>query len=377
MYPAPTTPLRTKALLPLVLLASLLILLPSCKSARTAPPTWNGSTAGSNLDPVALSDMGMAVRWLYQLELRGKGGVTDATVLGDLLVAVEGPDNTVTAIRLADGHPQWKTVLGLDLESLFAPLRAGDRVFVNSAARFFTLDAQSGDLVGVTSLEAPVSSSAVLIGDFAIFGAAAGMAFAHDIDAGYAIWRYRMPGRIVAPPVQSGDNVFVGDEAGTYAMLQASTGDLVFRNAVFGPITASATLHRGDVLLPSQDRSLYALNRATGNQSWVYRATAPLAQSPLSVGRDLYLSANQGGLIALDSDGTPKWTIDLNATPVLATDAGIYATTQNALIRLDPQDGSITHSVRVNGLAHAFPGPDNALILRTDAGRFIRLDPTD
>ncbi len=367
-------------------LTGLAALLPLA-GCESSPQNWNDGTApradraggslsaGQSLDPTALREMGWSVRWIYQLRQAGGGGVTEFEVLDDLLVAVEGPDNMVTAIKVDAGQYAWKVLIGQNLESLYRPLRDGDRVFINSAARFYTLDADTGRVQGNADLDAPVSAGAVLINDLAIFGAAAGTAYGHDVDAGYAKWRYRMRGRLLAPPIASGDNVFLADEAGTYAMLDAASGDLVFRNAVFGPVTTQPTVHRGDILVPSQDRSLYALNRATGNESWVYRASHPLNQSPLSVGRDIYLPAEDGGVIALDSAGAERWTSPLHATPVMATDEGVYAVANNALVLMDPDTGAVTRSVRFSGAAQGIPGPDGSLILRSDTGRIVRLDP--
>ena len=365
-------------------LALMLLATPGCAAthgdADRAGRTINVS--GGSLDPSTLREMGFSVRWLYDLKLAGRDGVTELEILDDLVVAVEGPDNWITALNVDSGSLRWKVVLGLDLESIYRPMRSadGERLFINSAARFFILDADNGRPVGVQALEAPVTAGGELIGDYAIFGAAKGMAFAHDVDAGYAKWRYRMTGRLVSPPVRSSENaVFLGDEAGTYVMLDVTTGSPIFRNDVFGPIVAPATVHRGDLLVPSADRTLYALDRATGNQSWTYRATAPLRQSPLSVGRDIYLPAGSasggGGLIALDSRGNVRWESELHATPVLASDRGIYALAKNALLLLDPDTGNVLQSVRATDAVEAKPGPDGSLILRTSTGRLARLDP--
>ncbi|MEO0515324.1 MAG: PQQ-binding-like beta-propeller repeat protein [Planctomycetota bacterium] len=375
----------------LALTVTVALLLPGCASSDGS---WGGSSpqtptstspqaiAGGDLDPTLLREMGLTVRWIYDLELASRTGITDLEVLEDLVVAVEGPDNFITAIDADAGTYQWKTLIGLDLESLYRPLRTGDgslggdRIFVNSAARFFTLDPGTGRLTGVQSLEAPVTAGAELIGDLAVFGAAKGMAFAHDVDAGYAKWRYRMTGRLVSPPVRANETtVFLGDEAGTYVMLDVGSGDPVFRNDVFGPIVAPAAVHRGDLLVPSADRTLYALDRATGNESWAYRADSPLRDSPLSVGRDIYLPASGGGLIALDSRGQVRWESSLNATPVLASDEGILALGTNALLLFDPDTGKVKQSVKAAGLAAATPAANGSLILRMNSGRLVRLDP--
>ncbi|MEM1098857.1 MAG: PQQ-binding-like beta-propeller repeat protein [Planctomycetota bacterium] len=362
-----------------------LLLFPGCAADGTAGGSSGASAPrviGGELDPTTLREMGLAVRWIYDVDLASSEGITDLEVLGDLVVAVEGPDNFITAIDTDAGTYAWKTLIGLDLEALYRPLRAsddslgGDRVLINSQARLFKLDPGTGRLIGVQSLDSPVTSGAELIGDFAVFGAVRGMAFAHDIDAGYAKWRYRMTGRLVAPPVRAGDSaVFLGDEAGTYVLLDVGTGDPVFRNDVFGPIVAPAAVHRGDLLVPSTDRTLYALDRATGNQSWAYRADSPLTQAPLSVGRDVYLPASGGGLVALNSRGEVQWESSLKATPVLATDQGILALGENALLLFDPDTGEVEKSVKASGIVTARTGPNGSLILQKKSGRLIRIDP--
>lgn len=342
------------------------------------PRAWGRhAQTPQSFDPLALRDMGLTTRWIHTVSTVGKAGITDLELLGDRLIAVEGPSNMVTVLDLDTGELVWKKKVGLALENLFKPLRRGDRVYVNSETRIFTLDADTGELVGVAKLASLVASGAVLYNEYAIFGAANGTLFAHDVEAGRSVWEYRFTGQITAPPTLAGDDVFAADSVGTYAMIDANTGKPAWRNKVFGPVTTSATIHRADVLLPSHDRSLYALNRATGADDWVYRATAPLTGSPLSVGRDVYLPVPGQGLVALDSRGTKKWEITTDATPVLAGKRGIYAVGRDALLLLDPETGDVKQSVHVAGIDRALPGPNGSLVVLTRTGRTVRLDAID
>ncbi|BAM04459.1 hypothetical protein PSMK_23000 [Phycisphaera mikurensis NBRC 102666] len=350
----------------------LLPLLPGCASAGR-PADRAVRVAG--LDPVALRKLGFVPRWISAARPLREGGLTQARVLGEAVLLVEGPDNVVTAADWGDGRQRWKKVIGLESEDLFAPVRREDSIYINSSGRVFELDVANGDLLKVDKLGRPVGAGGVLRNDLLIFGGVNGRLFAHSVTTSHTAWQYQMSGNISASPLLSDGNVFVADTVGTYGMFDADTGDLVWRNHTFGPVTAAPVLHRGDVLVPSEDRSLYALDRATGADSWIFRATRPLKVSPLSVGRDVYLPVPGGGLIGIDNRGEIRWSITLDATPVLASDRGIYAVTEDGLVLLDPASGEVLAGTRTGAITATEATEDGSLLMVFADGRLLRLDP--
>ena len=346
-------------------------------SAAPGPRVAEEAVRVAGLDPVALREMGLAPRWIAPVRSLRPDGITQAGVFGDAVALVEGPDNLVTALNWADGRQRWKKSVGLASEDLFAPAFRDGTLLVNSASRLFEFDAANGDLTGVDALDRPVSAGGVVYEPYLVFGGINGRLFAHNLDTGRTGWEYQMSGNIAAPPVLAGDTVFVADVVGTYGLFDAREGGLIWRNHTFGPVTASPVVHRNNVLVPSEDRTLYALERSTGNDAWLYRATQPLREAPLSVGRDVYLPVPGGGLIGLDPDGQPRWEIPLDAVPVLAGERGIYATLPDGLVLLDPEDGGVVSATRTGPIRRAATGPDGSLLLVFADGRVVRLDPTN
>lgn len=275
------------------------------------------STSGLLIEPADAAKLGFTVNWSTNLDVPRKRKLASATLLGDTLFTVEAPGNLVTAVSVRDGEVLWRRVIGQPTESIYPPVRDEERVYFNNDTVFFTVAVNSGDLLATSMLSHVVETGPVLIDRYAIFGGADGTIFAHDTDTGYAKWSYLMTAGIVVPPVASQQNVFAADSKGIYASLKAEDGELIFRGRTFGPITASPSSSRTGVYIASQDQSLYAINRVTGGDKWVYRTAQKLTEPPAALGQSVFLPLPGPGLVALDeSDGSVKWKSDLDAQAV-------------------------------------------------------------
>ena len=83
-----------------------------------------------------------------------------------------------------------------------------------------------------------------------------------------------------------------------------------------------------------------ALDGTTGG-----RTRGPL----VAVGEDLVVTADGGNLGAFDPSGSRRWGRDGRATGVTVADDGVYVTTRERLLALDPENGDVRW--RVDGIA--------------------------
>lgn len=328
------------------------------------------------IEPADAARLGYAVNWSTDLNVPRRHRLSSVTLLDDLLVTVEKPGNLVTAISIRDGKVLWRRVIGESTENVYPPVRDDERVYFNNDTILFTIGATHGDLIATSDLAQVVETGPVLVGRYAIFGGAEGRVFAHDIDAGYAKWSYLLTGGIVAPPIASGQNVFVSDSKGIYAALRADSGELVFRGRTFGPVTTPAAATRTGIFIASHDQSLYALNRVTGQDKWVYRTATPLTQAPVALGRSLYLPLPDAGLVALNAaDGEVRWRTDLQATPVKADNGEVMLQYPGGLRLVDEKTGRVVEDVPTLQLQTILPGPGGGLLIVSPGGRIHRLNP--
>ena len=330
----------------------------------------------SSLDSVELRRLGYATRWIYQTaSARGGNGITFASVNDDTLLLIEGDDNMVTSVDARDGSFRWKAKVGPDMVRLAGATLYRDSVFVVSNDRVFQLDANTGGDIAYASLPQPVNTPAARSGGFAVYGGANGLIFGMDLQTFLPRWRYRFAGRIAAQPLIVDDTAYVADAVGNYGAFALTTGSLAYRNRVFGAVHATPTAHADLLLLPSADRTLYALDRATGRDRWTYRTEAPLKESAVSAGDLILLRVPGRGLVALDADGGERWTADADFKPIGAAGADCLVYDAQGLKRLDPADGRVIAAASVQRPVRMIDAGNGSLILEQANGQLVRLDP--
>lgn len=356
----------------------------SSKPQEEPTPSYvrlNATPTGMLIEPGPAAEIGFRLGWASPIQLLEGQAITSVTALGDMILVIEDPKNIVTALSANDGELLWKINLGSDIESLFAPSRDGKQIFIHSASRFATLDARTGAVVAVAPLEVPVSSKAIYAPDnrLAIMSGTDGLVFAHSVDSNFARWRYRLANRITNPGILAGQDVFVVDSGGTYAMLETSSGKPLWRNRTLGPVSTEPAIQGSEVVVASEDGKVYALNRTTGRDTWKYLgAEQELSASPIALGRLIIqpLVPNPG-IVAIDAiNGSEIWRTDITATPILTRKQDMLLYTDTQLVSIDLDDGSINAQVDTRGLMTVLPvGDDGGILLVNAKGRLLKLSP--
>ncbi|MFK7789959.1 MAG: PQQ-binding-like beta-propeller repeat protein [Phycisphaeraceae bacterium] len=336
---------------------------------------------GMLIEPTPASEIGYRLGWASPVQLLEGQAITSVTALGDMVIVVEDPKNIITALSANDGELLWKINLGSDIESIFAPSRDEDQVFIHSASRFFTLKARTGDVTAVAPLAAPVSSKAVYAPEqrLAIMSGTNGLVFAHSVNSNFSRWSYRLANRITSSAVLAGQDVFVVDSGGTYAMLETSSGTPLWRNRTLGKVSTNPAVQGSEVIVASEDGKLYAMNRTTGRDTWKYLdAEQKLTASPVALGRLIIqpLVPNEG-IIAIDAiNGSELWRTEITATPLLTRQRDMLLYTDNKIISIDLDDGSVNTEVLTQTVMTVLPiGDDGGILLVSPNGRLLKLSP--
>jgi len=328
------------------------------------------------INPFDARQMGYNVTWQTDTDLPADYTIKHIELLGDLLTLSEEPRNTITAVHTRDGSLAWVRAVGQPLEVVFAPVRKGDHVYVNTDAAMYKINADSGEILGAGDLEHVVLASPVLYQDYAIFGAANGRVFAHDIRSNFSKWQYDLTTRITARGVLVANTVFLADTAGVYVLLFADTGEVIWRKRAFDSVVAQPAANHQTVFVPSRDSTLYAIHRDTGRDSWRFHATEPLTQSPIVLGRYVFQPLNSGQLVALDiTDGKELWRLDSAARPVMLRGAELLVLDKRALHVLNLRDGETIESFKTMPLRDVLTTEEGTLFLIAEDGRIARLDP--
>lgn len=351
------------------------------EGADSQVPGVDNAVENLLIQPEPAADLGFRLGWASPVPLLPGQAITSVTALGDMIVVVESPTNTVTALRTSNGELLWKTVLGSDLESLFAPSRDGRQLFIHSATRIFTLDTRDGAVTAVAPLLSTVDAPAVYSPTYrlAYMSGVNGLVFAHSVDSNFSRWRYKMANRISSSVAMAGQDVFIADNGGTYAMVEASSGAPLWRNRTLGPVNTQPVVQDSEVIVASADGKLYAINRTTGNDTWQYLGgEQPLNESPVVLGRLIILPLPpDNGIVAVDAiNGEELWRADVDATPVLSRQRDMLLYTDAGLVTIDLNTGNIIKQAQTKTLMKAIPvAGDGSILLVSPEGRLLRLSP--
>lgn len=336
--------------------------------------SW-ASSGQSNLliDGVDAQRLGYAPGWASSIALRGGQKIRFVSVLDDLIVFVEGPDNFVTAVSARDGKLAWRRLVGSSTDVLYGPYRRGGEVMVNSETQFFKIDAKTGELIEIQNLQHPVRNGAAVANDLAIFGAANGRVFAHNVVAGASRWAYDLTQQIRVAPVLTTVDAFAVDSGGVYAMLEAATGELSWRSRTHGAVNGQPVVNRFSVLVPCDDGSLYALDRSTGRDQWIYRTREQLRATPIAIDAHVFLHLDTG-TVAIDAqNGKELWIRPDGARPVLRRNDSLLLSTEKGIALAALDSGTTLDEAPTARLRTVLQGADDSIFLVSVRGHIQQL----
>ncbi|MET7461813.1 PQQ-binding-like beta-propeller repeat protein [Nonomuraea sp. NPDC005501] len=362
---------------------------PTDAAVRTEPVVTGGVVYATSGDGTvsALDAATGAVRWRY----RTGGPVEDGHVVAHGTVYAASRTGRLVALDTGTGRPRWSRRI-----TVFGRLVvAAGRLYLwtrhpawSSKAELVALDAASGkQLWSFQPAGDMLTPKPVLAGDVVLTGSDHGVMYAlspatgteqrryrlgteHDrilllragttvyatssngdvnaVDAvsGEIRWRSRITGTISVRPVVAGRTVYVGDDEGTTHALDAATGAPLWAFQAEGdqPMFAwSAAVADGLLYTVGRDRTLYALDTATGRT----RRRLPLPggrdTGPVAADGTVYVSDREGTLYALDpATGAVRSRFrtggNAQTDPVVA-DGFVYVGSSNGNIYARPTAG--------------------------------------
>lgn len=359
--------------LPLLTLALVVAGTVGCASGGGSGKTGGSRPTGHLMEPDAARKIGYVVNWAQDLQVRDR--LSHARVLGDVVVTVQQPSNVVSAVDARTGDVRWRRVVGNESDRLRAPGRFGDQVLVATDDRLYRLRVTDGDVLGVDTLEGITTGAPLVVNNIAVFGTIDGTILGHDLNAGYATWRYKLTDRVLVTPVLVGNYAFATDARGTYAMLNPTDGTLIWRGRTFGAISAPPASDQANVYVPSNDRTLYTLNRGTGRDQWVYRANQALTLPPSVYDNLVLLPLPGDGVLAFEAvDGNKRWTSEVRGLPITRRDDAVLLADSDSFWLVRLEDGQTLAEASSLRLKDALEGPEGSLILVAPNGRVLRLN---
>lgn len=236
-------------------------------------------------------------------------------------VYVGAVSGTLYALDAATGSTRWTHDLGGDIlgtVNAYLPADPAEapRVYVieRSEGRLYCLNPATGERLWRTDPVARCDGSPAVATGRVIYGTCASATQIHAAVEGSLRFSVSLCAdcQIASGPASVGDEIYSGDHSGRFFRLDAATGKPVWVNQDGKKEIFSTAALAGDlVIFGSEDRGVYALERATGAQRWRHDAGGP-PSSPVVVGDKVAFSVDGAlRLIRVDT-GAPVWSHEVS-----------------------------------------------------------------
>jgi outer membrane protein assembly factor BamB len=197
------------------------------------------------------------------------------------------------------------------------------------------LDAPIVEPVWTRALGAPIWAGVSTAGGVVYVGDDRGRLSALEAESGEIVWQFEAGGAIRGRTTVTDEALLVHSDDGYLYSLDPATGRVVWRAAVASkPVEriplgspdarynhyASAALPAGDtVYVGGFDGRLYALDAASGAESWQFRANDTIAGTPTIADDRIFFGSFDGHVYSLDAtSGEELWRYDTGA-PVVSS----------------------------------------------------------
>lgn len=145
--------------------------------------------------------------------------------------------------------------------------------------------------------------------DQVFVGTADNHLFALDAADGSVQWEFETGHSIWAQPLYNEGTVYVASLDNFVYALDASNGELLWQRELSGSIASRPALDDGLLYVPSFDRAVHALDAATGEEQWAAEAQNWVWGSPALGNGTVFYGDINGNIYAVSADsGEQLWT---------------------------------------------------------------------
>jgi PQQ-like domain len=195
-------------------------------------------------------------------------------------------------------------------------------VFVTNSAQFFALDKKTGRPIWKSALATIPTTFPACDEERAMVGLTSGKIYAFTLKerddqgnvkiltAPLEAWNWQAGGQMLTRPLPAEQVVLFGSSDGKAYVVMANEPTPLFRFSTGGRIGAGlGTFGTRQILIPSADNNLYAVDLFTSLGLWTFPSGAPIEQEPIVADEDIYIANTAGSLSSLDpANGLPRWT---------------------------------------------------------------------
>lgn len=323
---------------------------PAAQRGGSASDLIESRRAAFQIDHEAYAAIGYGIDWRGFPVVPARQRMEHLNLYEDIVLAQE-TGSTLSVLEASTGALRNSSQVASPLTRFVGIVRIGDRAVVSSDNRAYEVDLETGDLVERHVLNRVVSTHPVYYANQLIYGTSIGHVYSRYLAPPVDSWAFDLGSPIDARPVLVGGTLVAISRRGDIAILDASSGTLLSRAAIYGGSEADPVAGEGMVYFASLDQSIYGFG-LDGRQVWRVRTEQPLRQTPTYHAGTLYVPSEDQGLRAHDAlTGVKMWNNQEISGRVIGLRNGNLLTWDGTTASLlDPATGDVVESAELEGV---------------------------
>jgi len=285
----------------------------------------------------ALTRLGLERQWMAVVPVVGDERVISVS-MSDNLIFAQTNKAFFHTLDAETGQLLWTAKLGTQTAKAQGASVNSFAVFVTNLNTLYALDRKTGTTIWTQGLLGTLpSSSTACDEDRVMVGLANGKLYGYALkekvsdkstqmkiaDKAIEVWNWQTAGPVKTRPLPASRVVAFGSDDGKVYVAFADERTMLYRIATGGAIGAGLGSYGARLLLiPSEDRVLYAVDILTAEVKWTFPSGSPIAQEPLVANDEIFVVNKAGELSSIDANnGTPKWTTHTEGGRLLSVGA--------------------------------------------------------
>lgn len=366
---------------------ALCAILASCSSLRIGFPLrvsegdWQTDGRSPERDHLAVDmplQLPLEQAWIYNA---GGGFSSGSPLVIDGLVMVGTRKGEVHVINLTNGERIGAEEFGRSIEG--TPSVAGQTLFVPNAwgkRALEAFDLRAGKkkwrYEGV-----PIEASVLTIGNLVVIGDVEGNVMGLSQETGQVMWLYEFGdfASVLAGPAAIDDRrLVVADERGRVAMLDAGSGEEIWRRDLGSPVEETISTGSDLVFVPTTRGRFAALRVEDGASQWEYRVDSDEVRfTSAAVAPDCVIFGGTDGTtrsLRLEN-GSPLWAFHTDGTvagaPVVNGDLVFVGAMDEKIYAVRRDNGSVQWEAPLRGRVKSAPAVRNGYLIVLSEPRYV------
>jgi outer membrane protein assembly factor BamB len=298
----------------------------------------------------SLARLGLERHWFNVIPLGGNAEKVSEVSIDEGLVFAQTDKANFFAYDAESGRLLWTANFGKFSVDAYPASANSTMIFVTNSNTLHALDRKTGREVWTVNFESIPAGSTSADEDYVWVGMNSGMLHTLRAKDGKELWNVQSRGALTSRPHPAGRVIAYASHDGRVYASRTNFSQPLWQWAAGGPVTAPLGAYGiRTLLVPSLDKSLYAVDLFTAETKWNFPTGAPVEQEPLVSGDDVFVINNQGSLSSINAmSGSLNWTIStLNGSLLGVTKTRVYLESMDGdLFIVDRGTGQVLFSPR-------------------------------